>query len=74
MKESSCHDPRMAAYCQAVCLLEDKFDGLELNHVVRRFNEAMDELAKLAFSRELVPYDIFASDLHKPSVTCQDSV
>jgi ribonuclease HI len=25
MKESSCHDPRMAAYYRAVCLLEDKF-------------------------------------------------
>jgi ribonuclease HI len=35
MKESSCHDPKMAAYCQVVHLLEDKFDGLELNHIVR---------------------------------------
>jgi hypothetical protein len=35
MKESSCHDPKMAAYYQVVHLLEDKFDGLELNHVAR---------------------------------------
>ena len=33
MKESSCHDPKMEAYCNAVRRLEDKFDGLELNHV-----------------------------------------
>ena len=33
MKESSCHDPKMEAYCKAVRRLEDKFDGLELNHV-----------------------------------------
>jgi ribonuclease HI len=35
MKESSCHDPKMAAYCRMVRLLEDKFDGLELNHIKR---------------------------------------
>jgi hypothetical protein len=35
MKESSCHDPKMVAYCQAVCLLEDKFDSLELNHIAQ---------------------------------------
>jgi ribonuclease HI len=28
MKESSCHDPKMATYYQEVCKLEDKFDGL----------------------------------------------
>jgi ribonuclease HI len=35
MKESSCHIPKMATYCQEVCKLEDKFDGLELNHIPR---------------------------------------
>jgi ribonuclease HI len=48
MKESSYHDPKMVAYYQAVYLLEDKFNGLELNHVTRRFNEVADVLAKLA--------------------------
>jgi hypothetical protein len=48
MKESSCHDPKMEAYCQAVRLLEDKFDGLELKHIAQWSNEAADELAKLA--------------------------
>jgi ribonuclease HI len=33
MKESNCHNPKMAAYHQEVCKLEDKFDGLELNHI-----------------------------------------
>ena len=36
MKESSCHDLKMEAYCNAVRRLEDKFDGLELNHVPRK--------------------------------------
>ena len=46
MKESSCHDTKMAAYCQEIRQLEDKFDGLELNHVPRRLNEAADALVK----------------------------
>jgi len=46
MKESSCHDAKMAAYCQEVRRLEDKFDGLELNHIPRRLNKAADALAK----------------------------
>ena len=48
MKESSCHDAKMAAYCHEVRWLEDKFDGLELNHIPRRLNEATDTLAKAA--------------------------
>ena len=39
-----------------------KFDGLELNHILRHFNKAADALAKAASSRELVPIGIFASD------------
>jgi hypothetical protein len=54
-----------------VRLLEDKFDGLELNHIARRSNEAIDELAKLASSRAPVPTSVIASDLYKPSVTYQ---
>ena len=33
MKESGCLSPKMAVYCQAVRLLEEKFDGLELVHI-----------------------------------------
>jgi ribonuclease HI len=48
MKESSSYDPKMEAYCNAVHCLEDKFDGLELNHVPRKCNEDADELANIA--------------------------
>jgi ribonuclease HI len=47
LKESSCHDPKMEAYYKAVRRLEERFDGLELNHIVRKHNEAVDELAKI---------------------------
>ena len=66
MKESSCHDLKMEAYCNAVRRLEDKFDGLELNHVPRKYNEDTDELAKIASGRTTVPPNIFAHDISKP--------
>ena len=73
MKESSCHDAKMAMYCQEVRWLEDKFDGLELNHIPRCLNEAADALAKAVFGRESVPTGVFASDQHKPLVCYEGS-
>jgi hypothetical protein len=57
----------MEAYYEEVRHLEDKFHGLELNHIARRYNEAVDELAKIASSRTIVPPDVFTKDLHQPS-------
>jgi hypothetical protein len=68
MKNSHCHDPKMEAYCDEVRRLEDKFYGLELNHVARRYNETAYELAKIASGRTTVPSDVFSRDLHQPSV------
>jgi ribonuclease HI len=55
MKNSHCRDPKMEAYCDEVRCLEDKFYGLELNHIARRYNETADELAKIASGRTTVP-------------------
>ena len=73
MKESSCHSAKMAAYYQEVHHLEDKFDGLEVNHILRRLNEAADTLGKIASNQEQVPTGIFASDQYKPSVCYEES-
>jgi ribonuclease HI len=73
MKNSHCHDPKMEAYCDEVRRLEDKFYGLELNHVARRYNETADELAKIASGRTTVPPDVFSRDLHQPSVKTDDT-
>ena len=73
MKESSCHDAKMEAYCQEVRWLEDRFDGLELNHIPRCLNEVANALAKAASSREPVPMGVFASNQHKPSVSYEGS-
>jgi ribonuclease HI len=55
MKNSHCRDRKMEAYCDEVRRLEDKFHGLELNHVARWYNETADELAKIASGRTTVP-------------------
>jgi hypothetical protein len=68
MKSSSCRDPKMEAYYEEVWRLEDKFHGLELNHIARRYNEAADELVKIASSRTTIPPDVFSRDIHQPSV------
>ncbi|XP_021321668.1 uncharacterized protein LOC110437520 [Sorghum bicolor] len=62
----------MDAYCNKVRRLEEKFDGLELNHVLKKYNEAADALAKMAFEWAMVPPDVFVSDLYKPSVDYRD--
>ena len=58
----------MVVYDGEACQLEHKFDGLELNHIPRRLNEAANALAKTAFGREPVPMGVFTSDQYKPLV------
>src|SRR5688572_21567072 len=60
MKNSHCRDPKMEAYCDEVRSLEDKFYGLEVNHVAWRYNETTDELAKIASARTTVPPNVFS--------------
>jgi ribonuclease HI len=71
MKNASCHDDKMEAYCKAVRALEDKFYGIELNHVPRRYNEEAYELAKIVSGRITVPPNVFARDVAQPSVNLE---
>jgi ribonuclease HI len=73
MKNSHCRDRKMEAYCDEVRRLEDKFYGLELNHVARRYNETADELAKIASGRTTVPPNVFSRDIYQPSVKLDDA-
>jgi hypothetical protein len=54
----------MMMYCQELHKLENNFDGLEYLHILRGKNEVTDELAKLGFSRAMVP----------PGVLCRNSI
>jgi hypothetical protein len=63
----------MEAYCDEVRCLEDKFYGLKLNHIARRYNETADELAKIASGRTTVPPDVFSRDLHQPPIKTDDT-
>jgi hypothetical protein len=73
MKNASCHDDKMEAYCNAVRALEDKFYDIELNHVAHRYNEEANELAKIASGRITVPSNVFARDVAKPSVNLEST-
>jgi hypothetical protein len=73
MKNSHCRDPKVEAYCDEVQRLEDKFYGLELNHIAQRYNETANELAKIASGRTTVPPDVFSRELHQPSVKTDDT-
>jgi ribonuclease HI len=73
MKNSHCRGRRMEAYCDKVRSLENKFYGLELNHIARRYNETADELAKIASGQTTVPPDVFSRDLRQPSVKIDDA-
>jgi ribonuclease HI len=73
MKNSHCRDRKMEAYCDEDRCLEDKFYGLELNHVARRYNETADELAKIASGRTMVPPNVFSRDMYQPSVKIDDA-
>jgi hypothetical protein len=73
MKNSHCRDQKMEAYCDEVRSLEDKFYGLELNHVARRYNETVDELAKIASGRTTVPLNVFSRDIYQPSIKIDDA-
>nr|CAE02225.2 OSJNBb0015C06.3 [Oryza sativa Japonica Group] len=68
MKEWSCLDDNMAAYRLEVRKLEDKFDGLELTHVLRHNNEAADRLANFGSKREITPSDVFVEHFYEPTV------
>jgi hypothetical protein len=74
MKNSHCRDRKMEAYCDEVRCLEDKFYGLELNHVARWYNETANELAKIASGRMTVPPNVFSRDIYQPSVKLDDTL
>jgi ribonuclease HI len=71
MKNASRHDDKMEAYCKAVRALEDKFYGIELNHVPCRYNEEADELTKIVSGRIAVPPNVFARNITQPSVNLE---
>jgi ribonuclease HI len=71
MKNGSCHDDKMEVYYNAVRALEDRFYDIELNHVLHRYNEEADELAKIASGWITVPSNIFARDIARPSVNLE---
>nr|ABA97550.1 retrotransposon protein, putative, Ty3-gypsy subclass [Oryza sativa Japonica Group] len=74
MKEWSCLDDNMTTYRQEVRKLEDKFDGLELTHVLRHNNETADRLANFGSKHEAAPSDVFVEHLYEPTIPRKETV
>jgi hypothetical protein len=68
-KEWSCLDDKMLLYCYELRKLENNFDGLKYMHIFRGKNEITDALAKLSFSRAVVPTRVFLWELHEPTIS-----
>jgi hypothetical protein len=58
----------MATYCQEVQRLEDRFDGLELNHIPRQDNEAADALAKMVSGQTTVLMGVLMTSLFRTTI------
>jgi hypothetical protein len=58
----------MDACCAEVQKLEKNFQGLEILHVLRDSNIAVDVLAKLRSDRAKVPPGVFVEELPSPSI------
>jgi hypothetical protein len=58
----------MTAYRQEVRMLEEKFEGFELHHILRHDNEAADALAQLKSNRQQSLLSVFIQYLIKPSI------
>ena len=58
----------MTGYCNVVRKLEMKFEGLELHHIPRIKNQAVDDLAKIGSTRKPIPSNVFLEHLHTSSM------
>jgi ribonuclease HI len=65
--ECSCNEPRLTAYLLHVRKLEKDFTALELQHVPRADNSAVDELSKRASTWALAPEGVFERRLLRPT-------
>jgi ribonuclease HI len=65
--ECSCNEPRLVAYLLHVRKLEKDFTALELQHVPRAHNSAIDELSTRASIWAPVPEGVFERRLLRPT-------
>ena len=67
-KESTYHDVKMEAYYVEVRKLEDKFDGIELHHILWWDIEEADSLARLASSKKPPSFGVFLDSIFRGPV------
>jgi ribonuclease HI len=70
--ECSCNEPRLVAYLLHVRKLEKDFTALELQHVPRVDNSAVDDLSVKASTWAPVPEGVFERRLMRPTAQPAD--
>ena len=72
-KDYRATNKNMAAYLQAYKWLESKFDGLEVQFILRKLNSDADMLASWAAERQHLLGDVLVEVLPKPSILMSKS-
>ena len=67
-KDYRATNENMASYLQAYRWLESKFDRLEVQFILRKYNTDVDSLASRAASRQHLKGDVLVEVLEKPSI------
>ena len=72
-KDYRATNENMAAYLLAYRRLESKFDGLEVQYILRKLNSDADMLASWAAERQHLPGNVLVKVLTKPSIPMSKS-
>jgi hypothetical protein len=65
MKQCDVVNENMIVYPDMYNLLEDSFDGCELNHIGRASNEEADALVNIGYKREPIPDGVFMEEIQE---------
>jgi hypothetical protein len=73
-KEFDCNNDMMDGYLAEVRMMENFFNGFEVQYVLRLDNYNVNHLAWIASSRVSTPPDVIIEMLSKPSVKSEESI
>jgi hypothetical protein len=67
-KEFMARDESLERYLAVICRMENHFKGFTVEHIERAMNTEVDEMAKAAARKAVLPPDVFFQLIEDPSV------
>jgi hypothetical protein len=67
-KECMARDESLERYLAVICRMENHFKGFIVEHIERAMNTEVDEMAKAAVRKAVLPPDVFFQLIEDPSV------